>query len=371
MSFSDILASIDKNAITTRCNNTTIDDVKVVLKKERVEIADLPVLLSLAAEECLEELAQKSLTLTRRHFGNVVSLFTPFYISNYCENRCVYCSFASQRSIIRKQLTFDQIHREATVISDSGIRHILVLTGESPKKTDFSYIHESLTIIRNYFPAVAIEMYPLAEKEYGALINSALIDSLTIYQETYNKDRYESLHQRGPKANFAYRLDTPDRACRSQIRSITIGALLGLDDFRHEAMSVALHAQYIQKMYPSVELSLSFPRLCPQEGDFTPEHIVSDQQLVQLVTAFRLLFPSCGITMSTRESQSFRTGIMPLGVTKISAGVSTAVGGHSTDPSTTQFEIADHRSVKEMQTDLLSQGFQPVMHDWSQRMSVI
>jgi 2-iminoacetate synthase len=351
--------------------NVDSTQVESVLQQRKLSVKDILILLSDAALNHLEQIAQKAADLTRQHFGSAISLFTPLYISNHCENNCVYCSFAKHRSIIRKQLTFDEIRKEAIAISNTGIRHILVLTGEAPNTTGFDYIKRSLEIISDYFSVIAIEMYPLKEAEYKELITTGCMDSLTIYQETYNEELYQKLHGNGPKANYHYRLEAPDRAGRQKVRAITIGTLLGLDDFRKEAFHTALHAQYLQKTYPEVELSISFPRICPQEGDFVPQHSVYDRQLVQLVTAFRLLFPTVGITISTRESSQFRDGIVPLGVTKVSAGVSTAVGGYSNKPSTTQFEIADLRTVSEMKTDLLELGFQPVMHDWNQRLSLV
>lgn len=353
--------------------NTKVDSrqVESALQKRKLSVDDMLILLSDTALEYLEQMAAKAASLTRQHFGSAITLFTPLYIANHCENGCVYCSFAGHQSIIRKQLSYNEIRDEALAISNSGIRHILVLTGEAPTITTFEYICESLKIISKYFSVVGIEMYPLKEAEYKKLVALGRMDSLTIYQETYNQELYKKLHGKGPKADYFYRLEAADRACRNNIRAVTIGALLGLDDFRREALYTALHAQYLQQTYPEIELSVSFPRICPQEGDYTPQHPVSDRRLVQLVTAFRILFPNVGITMSTRESPRFRDGIMPLGITKVSAGVSTAVGGYTNNPSTTQFEIADHRTVFEMKSDLLKLGFQPVMHDWNQRLSLV
>jgi 2-iminoacetate synthase len=344
--------------------------VESVLRKDKISTEDLLVLLSGPALDYLEPMAQKAAAITRRHFGNVISLFTPLYISNYCTNRCAYCSFAREHSINRKQLTFDEVEKEADAISRSGIRHILVLTGEAPGMATFDYVKECLGIIARHFSAIGIEVYPLAEEEYGELIISGYVDSLTLYQETYNEKLYQKYHQGGPKADYFYRLETIERACRQRIRAVTIGALLGLDDFRREAFAIALHALYLQKNFPDVEISLSFPRICPLVENFTPKISITDRQLVQLVTAFRIMFPTLGITITTRESARFRNNIIPLGITKVSAGVSTAVGGHIGEPSTTQFEIADHRSVSEMQRDLLAIGFQPVMHDWNMKMSM-
>ncbi len=344
--------------------------VESVLHKDKITPEDLVILLSEPAGDYLEPMAQKAAALTRRHFGSVICLFTPLYISNYCINHCPYCSFANTHVINRRQLTTGEIEREALAISADGMRHILVLTGEAPQIATYDYIEQSLAVISKHFSAVGIEIYPLSEAQYGSLIQAGSVDSLTIYQETYNEELYCSLHKKGPKKDFVYRLETPDRACRQSIRSVTIGALLGLDDFRREAYFTALHILYLQKHYPEVELAVSFPRIRPLVKDFVPDYSVSDKQLARIIAAFRIMFPTVGITLSTRESAQFRDGVMPLGITKVSAGVSTAVGGHSEKPSTTQFEIADHRSVEEMRVDLLKNGFQPVMHDWNMKMSV-
>ena len=370
MSFAEVLSSHKSFSIEDVLADVNAIKVESVLNKDKLAIEDLLVLLSDSAIDYLEPMAQKAEAVTRRHFGNVISLFTPLYISNYCNNKCAYCSFANEHLINRKQLTIEEVESEAAAISKTGIRHILVLTGEAPDMATFDYIKQSLAIIAKHFSAIGIEIYPLSENEYGELISAGFVDSLTMYQETYNEELYQTYHQGGPKENYFYRLETPERACRQKVRAITIAALLGLDDFRREAFYLALHALYLQKTFPDVEMSLSFPRICPLVEDFVPLFTVTDKQLVQLVTAFRLMFPTLGITMTTRESAKFRDGIIPLGITKVSAGVSTAVGGHIGEPSTTQFEIADLRSVSEMQKDLLANGFQPVMHDWNMKMSM-
>ncbi len=370
MSFANILTSYQSYPFNDFVHTVDSASVESILQKEKYSCEDLLVLLSGTALDYLEPMAQKAASLTRCHFGNTICLFTPLYIANLCQNYCAYCSFAKDNIINRKQLTFDEVEREAVAISENGIRHILVLTGEAPDITTFEYIKKSLAIIAQHFSAVGIEMYPFTEDQYGELIAEGYIDSLTIYQETYNEELYRTLHGNGPKKDFIYRLETPDRACRRNIRAITIGTLLGLDDFRKEAFFTALHIQYLQKTFPEVELAISFPRLRPLVKNFIPNAPVSDRQLVQIITAFRLIFPTVGITLSTRESAGFRDGVMPLGVTKVSAGVSTAVGSHSVKPSTTQFEIADIRSVNEMRMNLLKNGFQPVMHDWNIKMSV-
>lgn len=368
MKFADIL---QKELPRFTRDNISNEMVSKVINKEKLSINDLPVLLSDTIQNNLEILAQKAASLNSSQFGKAVSIFTPLYISNYCGNSCEYCSFSANNRIERKQLDSKEIEKEVDTIVSEKIRHILVLTGESPKITTFDYLKNSLKLISEKFSSVGIEVYPLSQDEYRELIKENLIDSLTIYQETYNQDLYKELHKKGPKSDYFYRLETPDRACKEGIHSITIGALLGLDDFKKEAYSLALHVEYLQKRYPETEIFVSFPRMRPQEGEYTPQYPVNDKELAQLVIAFRLIFPSVGITMSTREPENIRDGLIPLGVTKVSAGVSTSVGGHSEGESSTQFEIADNRSVNEMCDSLRRRGFQPVMHNWNLRLSSV
>lgn len=351
--------------------NISKEAILGLLNRDYFNIKDLPLLLSNYTQDYLEEFAQIAAKMNVKHFGRAVTLFTPMYISNYCANSCIYCSFSAQNKIERKQLLPIDIENEIDQIQREGIKHILVLTGEAPNVTTFKYLKDSLIQISKRFSSVGIEVYPLSQLEYKELIENNLIDSLTIYQETYNEELYKILHKKGPKSDFNYRLETPDRACKEGIHALTIGALLGLDNFKREAYSLALHLKYLQKKYPETELSVSFPRMRPQEGEYKPEFPVNDKELAQLIIAFRLIFPSVGITMSTREPESIRDGLIPLGVTKVSAGVSTSVGGHSDGESSTQFEIADNRSVKEMCESLKLKGFQPVMHNWNLRLSTI
>lgn len=367
MNIVERIRSVVMNPPGRMIRETTRDQVIRTLQKTAPTLDDLPALLSEAAADELEALAQCAAEATRKRFGNVIFLFTPLYISNYCENACPYCSFSVHHAISRKHLDRAQIERECRRIAESGIRHILVLTGESRRKAPVDYLAESIETIAAHFSSIGIEVYPLSAPEYGRLIDCG-VDSLTIYQETYNEQLYRRLHVSGPKADYAWRLAAPDRACEARMRGVTIGALLGLDSVRQEAFALGTHLDYLQKRYPDVELGVSFPRMRPLSGDFETPYPVDDRTLAQLICAFRIVFPAVGITLSTRENQTFRDGALPLGVTRMSAGVSTAVGGHSGDPSTTQFEIADTRSVTQVQRDLRARGFQPVMHDWNKKL---
>lgn len=368
MSISEILSSYRNFRFSEYLSGIGAEDVEDVINRERPAPEDIFALLSERALEYLEPMAKRAAEITRRYFGNVISIFTPMYISNLCDNSCPYCSFSRGRNILRRQLAPAEIRRECERISEDGIRHILVLTGGSRRTTPVGYIKQSISIIAEYFSSIGIEIYALSGQEYKEMVSIG-VDSLTIYQEVYNREIYRELHFGGPKEDYTFRLEAADRACKSGIRAVTVGSLLGLNGFVEEAFYTAVHLQYLQKTYPDVELSLSFPRLRPAVESFTPKSVVSERELVQIIAAFRIIFPSVGITLSTRESESFRNGVLPLGVTRMSAGVSTSVGGHSDAGSQPQFEIADTRSVKTVCKDLLDRGFQPVMHDWHHRLS--
>jgi len=344
----------------------TAKKIEAILTKDTLTELDFYALLSEAAAPYVEHMAGKAQHLTRRHFGNVISLFTPLYISNYCDSVCSYCSFAKQHDIARRHLSIDEIRAEACRICESGIRHALVLTGEARSMASVAYIVEALRGIREHFSSIGIEVYPLTEDEYCRCMEAGA-DGLTIFQETYDEDAYHRYHAGGPKDNFRFRLDAPDRACCRGMRTISVGALLGLGRTPADSFFTGLHAHYMQKYHPQAEVSISFPRIRPLAGQFAAPYPVNDTQFVQTIVATRLFLPTVGITISTRESGRLRNALLPLGVTKMSAGVSTAVGGHSSAPSTTQFEIADPRTVEEMKTDILSLGYQPVMQDWNSR----
>lgn len=364
--FARLLATYDAFDFDACLGSVTADQVAAIIRSDRLTPRDFLALLSDAAEPHLEAIARRAHQLTRQHFGNVIFLFTPLYISNYCRNRCLYCAFAGQHRIRRRHLEPDAIANEARRIAEQGIRHILILTGEDPERATVQYLETAIRVITRHFSAVGIEVYPMDEADYGRLIDAG-VDSLTIYQETYHRSLYAELHAGGPKADFNYRLEAPERACRRHIRQVNVGALLGLRPFHTDAFFAALHADYLQRRFPAVEVGISFPRLRPSAGGYQPHNPVDDRRFVQLITAFRLFMPRAAITISTREAAAFRDALLPLGVTRMSAGVSTAVGAHSDDPSTDQFDIADTRTVAQMQNDLTKKGYQPVMHDWNTR----
>ena len=289
---------------------------------------DFMALLSPAAAPLLEDMARAAQAITLRQFGRSVQLFTPLYLANYCTNRCVYCGFNTGNRIRRSMLSPEEIEREGWAIAATGLRHILLLTGDAPKKIGPEYIAEAARRLRAFFPGIGVEVYAMTVEEYR-LLTAAGVDSLTMFQETYNEELYAGLHPAGPKRDFRFRLDAPQRGAEAGMRCIGIGALLGLDEWRRDAFFSGLHAAWLQERYPAVELSLSVPRMRPHAGVFDRVFPVSDRDLVQYITALRLFLPAAGITVSSRERAFLRDRLIELGVTRVSAGVSTAVGGHA------------------------------------------
>ena len=347
-------------------------DVLHALEKQSLTVEDLKALLSPAAEPFLERMAERARIETRKHFGNTVYLFTPLYIANYCENYCVYCGFNCYNHIRRMKLTPEQIEHEMQVIAESGMEEILILTGESRSKSDIKYIGEACKLARKYFRMVGIEIYPVNTEDYRYL-HECGVDYVTVFQETYDTDKYETLHLAGHKRVWPYRFEAQERALMGGMRGVACSALLGLSDFRKDALASALHVYYLQRKYPHAEVSLSCPRLRPiiNNGKINP-HDVGERQLCQILCAYRIFLPFAGITVSSRESAAFRNGIVKIAATKISAGVSTGIGDHeskytgkeNSDEGDAQFEIADNRSLAQMYRDMKAEGLQPVLNDY-------
>jgi len=363
MSFYDVLQKYEQNTVLERIQSVSKREVEVVLSKESFSIDDYFVLISPAASGFLEEMARKAHRITLQHFGRVMVLYAPLYLANYCVNSCLYCGFNVHNGLDRRKLTMEELKIEAKAISQMGIRHILILTGESRKHSSVDYIMECVRVISEYFTSVSIEVYPLEEEEYMLLVNSG-VDGLTIYQEVYDEGVYKIMHPSGPKKDYRYRLDTPERGCRSGMRSVGIGALMGLANWRAEAFYTVLHAHYLTSKYPEVEISISIPRMRPHTGNFQVPSPVSDRDFVQILLAARLFLKHVGITVSTRERSSFRDNLIGLGVTRMSAGSVTEVGGYNEKRGDGQFEISDDRSVEDIRQMLYSKGFQPVFKDW-------
>lgn len=341
-------------------------DVKNVLNKETIGAEDLAVLLSPSAEPLLEKMARRAKIETAKHFGNTVCMFTPIYIANYCENYCVYCGFNCSNKIRRGKLSIDEIESEYKTISETGLREILLLTGESKSASPVEYIAEAVSLAKKYFSTIGVEVYPMNSDEY-AVLRKAGADFVSVYQETYNTVKYEEVHLRGPKRVFPYRFNSQERALMGGMRGVAFGSLLGLSDFRKDAYAAGLHAFFIQKKYPWAEISYSLPRLRPyiNNADNNPND-VHETQLLQVMLAYRIFMPYAGITISTRERAGFRDNVAGLAATKISAGVKVGIGGHGDNEQKgdEQFEISDPRSVEEVRKALLDKGLQPVFTDY-------
>jgi 2-iminoacetate synthase len=364
MTFYDQYRRYDVAALTFQAESTTDGEVRRVLGKQTLAPADFLSLLSPAAEAHLERMAQKAHALTLAQFGRTMVLYTPLYLSNFCTNACLYCSFNHNNRIKRRRLTLGEVEAEARAIAASGLKHILILTGDAPAIAGVDYIAGCCRVLERFFPAIGIEIQALPEAGYRRLIEAG-VDGMTMYQETYNETLYARLHPHGPKRDYRFRLDAPERTCRAGMRAVNVGALLGLDDWRRDAFFTGLHARYLQDRYPQAEISVSLPRMRPHVGGFQSACTVEDRHIVQIMTALRLFMPRAGITISTRESARFRDRLLPLGVTRMSAGSCTAVGGRSDKENNTgQFEISDERSVAEMVAMLRRAGWQPVFKDW-------
>ncbi len=348
--------------------------VQAALARPHCDIEDFKALLSPAAEPFLEQMAARASQETACHFGNTVYLFTPLYLANYCENYCVYCGFNCRKQIKRQKLSAQQMEQEMQLIADSGMEEILLLTGESRQMSDVPYIGEACRLARQYFRLVGLEVYPLNTAEYRYL-HECGADYVTVFQETYDQAAYARLHLRGPKRVWPYRFAAQERALRAGMRGVACSALLGLADFRRDALASALHVYYLQRQYPQAEFSLSCPRLRPV-GDEAAQlpPTLSERQLCQILCAYRIFLPYVGITVSSRESEAFRNGIVKIAATKISAGVSTGVGDHAQKyhqetatadlTASEQFVIDDSRSLPQMYADMAAAGLQPVLNDY-------
>ncbi len=344
----------------------TAEDVKAAIDAQNCSVENFKALLSPAALPYLEEIAQKAQKETRKHFGNSVMIFTPLYIANYCENYCVYCGFNCHNKIKRAKLNAEEIEREMKVIADSGLEEILILTGESPKNSSVEYIGEACKIARKYFKVVGLEVYPMDSKDY-AYLHECGADFVTVFQETYNSEKYKTLHLGGRKRIFPYRFNAQERAVMGGIRGVGFAALLGLDDFRKDALATGMHAYLLQRKYPHAEIAFSCPRLRPiiNNDKINPKD-VHEKQLLQIFCAYRIFMPFASITISSRESAKFRDNIIKIAATKISAGVNVGIGGHSQEEEKgdEQFEIDDGRTVDEIYHMIESSGMQPVMTDY-------
>lgn len=332
-----------------------------------ISYEELKTILNNNDRHFIEDLAQRARAVAVQYLGRSISIYAPIYLSNFCDNRCIYCGFNRGMEIERKKLTSEEMHLEMAKVAASGIRNILLLTGDSRKMTPVEYIKSAVNAAKTYFPSISLEVYPLEVDEYRELFMTG-VDGVTIYQETYNKERYRQLHIAGKKTDYNYRYETPERIAKSGIRTISMGVLLGLSEVSEDIYHLFTHLEWLEKKYPGVEYSLSFPRLIPLKGSAGDYFEVPDIILIKLLCLARILFPRVGVNLSTREKSHLRDHALSLGVTRISAASRTSVGGYSLrhcenheDP---QFKIMDTRSVAEIVAMLQQQEFDPVFTDW-------
>lgn len=378
----------------TRAHSANSSAVQKVLEKPRLTLSDFPELLSLAASASLETMSQRSQELTRQRFGKVIRFFAPLYLSNECINNCKYCGFSRDNAILRVTLNPEEVAVEARALRAQGFRHILLVAGEHPKFISTTYLAECVAVLQSEIPGISLEIGPMETEDYRPLV-AAGAEGLVVYQETYDRLVYDEMHTAGPKKNFDWRLETPERAYEAGFRRLGIGALFGLSDWRVEALALAAHADYLLRHCWRAQLTLSLPRLRPHAGEFEPLTSLSDRELVQLICAFRLVFPDVGLVLSTREPATLRDNLIPLGITHMSAGSHTEPGGYTgagkdnihrtqrgriipladgasefaTQPAratnaTGQFDIADDRTPLEVAAMVSRLGYEPVFKDW-------
>lgn len=326
---------------------------------------DFKALISPAALPHLESLAQQSRNSTLKRFGKTIQLYIPLYLSNECTNGCKYCGFSHSNKIKRKTLSSQEIVDELKSIKKSGFEHILLVTGEHPQKTGFEYIRNAVKLAQEYFSLISLEVQPLEESEYFELSQLGL-NTVYIYQETYHEKNYKKYHPSGKKSNFQFRVETPDRLGKAGIHKIGLGTLIGLEDWRTEAFVLAMHLQYLEKKYWKTKFSISFPRLRPHQGNFTPNYPINESELVQLITAYRVFNENVELSLSTRESANFRNHAMKLGITTMSAGSKTEPGGYAgSTKELAQFNVHDDRSPIEICKMIQKNGYEAVWKDWN------
>ena len=378
----------------TRAHSANLSAVQKVLEKPRLTLSDFPELPSLAASASLETMSQRSQELTRQRFGKVIRFFAPLYLSNECINNCKYCGFSRDNAILRVTLNPEEVAVEARALKAQGFRHILLVAGEHPKFISTTYLAECVAVLQSEIPGISLEIGPMETEDYRPLV-AAGAEGLVVYQETYDRLVYDEMHTAGPKKNFDWRLETPERAYEAGFRRLGIGALFGLSDWRVEALALAAHADYLLRHCWRAQLTLSLPRLRPHAGEFEPLTSLSDRELVQLICAFRLVFPDVGLVLSTREPATLRDNLIPLGITHMSAGSHTEPGGYTgagkdnihrtqrgriipladgasefapqparATNATGQFDIADDRTPLEVAAMVSRLGYEPVFKDW-------
>jgi 2-iminoacetate synthase len=386
--------SLSLDALVKKSSATSSTVVQETLRKSNLSLADFTALISPAAGEMLEAMGRKAHTMTQQRFGKTIRLFAPLYLSNECVNNCSYCGFSRDNPILRVTLSLDEVQREADELKSQGFRNLLLVAGEHPKFVSNNYLRDCVARLHSEWPSISLEVGPMETEEYRPIV-AAGADGLVVYQETYDRAVYDQTHTAGPKKNFDWRLETPERAYAAGFRRLGLGALYGLADWRFEALSLAAHADYLLRHCWKAQITISLPRLRPCAGEFEPLTHINDRELAQLICAFRLMFPDVGIVLSTRETPKLRDGLIPLGVTMMSAGARTEPGGytgagrekiHHTERgiikeiasgssewvpqlkrptnATGQFDIGDERTPQEVAALIRRLGYEPVWKDW-------
>ncbi len=344
--------------------SATALDVERALNSNQPTLNDFKALISPAAAPYLEQMAQKSHALTLQRFGKTIQMYAPLYLSNECQNICTYCGFSLDVKIERKTLTDEEILAEVKVLKSYGYDHVLIVTGEANKTVGIDYFKNAIRLIKPYFSHIAIEVQPLDEKDYSELIEEGL-NTVLVYQETYNRDNYKKHHPKGKKSNFNYRLETHDRMGKAGIHKMGVGVLIGLEDWRTDSFFAAAHLDYLEKKYWKANYSISFPRLRPCAGGVELKSVMTDKELVQLICAYRIFNQEVELSMSTRESEAFRNNVIKLGITSISADSKTDPGGYANpNVNLEQFEIHDKRTTNEFVKAIIEQGYEPVFKGW-------
>lgn len=357
---------LEWDAVKSSISTKTEEDVRIALRKNRLDVEDFKALISPVAAPYLEQMAAKSRQLTQQRFGKTMQFYIPLYLTNACTNHCVYCGFNHENKIKRIILTDEEILNEVKAIKELGnFEHILLVTGESPRHAGVEYLENAIKLIKPYFSSISIEVQPMEQEEYERLIAAGL-NSVYIYQETYHKERYTVYHPKGKKRDFNYRLDTYDRLGRAGIHKMGLGVLIGLEDWRTDVTMMAMHLRYLQRRYWKTKYSISFPRMRPHTGEgFKPNVILKDRELAQLIFAFRLFDHDVEMALSTREMPDFRNNMTQLGITSLSAGSKTEPGGYYSYPNALeQFEMADNRHPSEVLEAVQERGYEVVWKDW-------
>ncbi|RZK82308.1 MAG: 2-iminoacetate synthase ThiH [Pedobacter sp.] len=363
-SFSNLFEETNWEDVKTSIYAKTTDDVLRALATKKRTLEDFKALISPSAEPYLEQMAALSQQLTLKRFGKVMQMYVPLYLSNECQNICTYCGFSYDNKLRRKTLSPMEIMQEVAAIKDMGYDHVLLVTGEANQTVHIDYFKKVLELIRPHFSHISMEVQPLDLNDYLELIPYGL-NTVLVYQETYHQEDYKKHHPKGKKSNFQYRLETPDRLGKAGIHKMGLGILIGLEDWRTDSFYTAMHLSYLEKKYWKTKYSLSFPRLRPFSGGLEPKVEMNDRELVQLICAYRLFNEEVEMSISTRESASFRNNIIKLGITSISAGSKTNPGGYAVETtSLEQFEISDDRSPADIAKIIKAQGYEPVWKDW-------